>query len=182
MWPLDGAGSVIRGGAPPFPHAVAVLPPLPANQNHNHNHHHHHHHHQHYHDHHHHQHQPPTPQGEFATVCLFHLTILHWLIANLIVSAASKRNILYYFEDANSMAHACETICPSVANGIVESSILVGLQRLNIAWAFATWTKIAFLEQKRYVWSLVRDVRATINYRTKLLATNVALAFVSSVT
>ncbi|KAL0104370.1 hypothetical protein PUN28_017239 [Cardiocondyla obscurior] len=59
-------GSVIRGGAPPFPHAVAVLPPLPANQNHNHNHHHHHHHHQHYHDHHHHQ--PPTPQGEFATV------------------------------------------------------------------------------------------------------------------
>ncbi|EGI68294.1 Rap guanine nucleotide exchange factor 2 [Acromyrmex echinatior] len=58
-------GSVIRGGAPPFPHAVAVLPPLPANQNHNHNHHHHHHHHQHYHDHllHHHHHQPPTPQG-----------------------------------------------------------------------------------------------------------------------
>ncbi|XP_033230678.1 rap guanine nucleotide exchange factor 6-like isoform X1 [Belonocnema kinseyi] len=35
------AGSVLRGGiSPPFPHAVAVLPPLPANQNLNHDHHH----------------------------------------------------------------------------------------------------------------------------------------------
>ncbi|XP_033230697.1 rap guanine nucleotide exchange factor 2-like isoform X20 [Belonocnema kinseyi] len=34
-------GSVLRGGiSPPFPHAVAVLPPLPANQNLNHDHHH----------------------------------------------------------------------------------------------------------------------------------------------
>ncbi|XP_066599795.1 rap guanine nucleotide exchange factor 2-like isoform X6 [Prorops nasuta] len=54
-------GSSLRGGAPPFPHAVAVLPPLPANHNHNH-------HHQHYHDHrhHHHLHQPQTPQGTTA--------------------------------------------------------------------------------------------------------------------
>ncbi|XP_063987673.1 rap guanine nucleotide exchange factor 2-like isoform X3 [Diachasmimorpha longicaudata] len=38
----------IRGGLPPFPHAVAVLPPLPAAQNHNHLHHHAHHHQQHH--------------------------------------------------------------------------------------------------------------------------------------
>ncbi|KAI4478108.1 hypothetical protein M0802_014591 [Mischocyttarus mexicanus] len=51
----------MRGGAPPFPHAVAVLPPLPANHNQNHNHNHHHH--QHYHDHHHHEPQPPQGSG-----------------------------------------------------------------------------------------------------------------------
>ncbi|XP_023287865.1 rap guanine nucleotide exchange factor 2 isoform X2 [Orussus abietinus] len=55
-------GSVMRGGVPPFPHAVAVLPPLPANHNQNHNHHNHLHHHQHHH-HYHHHHQPQPPQG-----------------------------------------------------------------------------------------------------------------------
>lgn len=83
MWPVCGAGSVMRGGAPPFPHAVAVLPPLPANhnQNHNHNHHHHHHHHhQHYYDHHHHQ--PQNPQGESAD-CLACLEFLSFAWSEL---------------------------------------------------------------------------------------------------
>lgn len=106
MWPLYGAGSVIRGGAPPFPHAVAVLPPLPANQNHNHNHHHHSHQHYHDHHHHHHHHQPPTPQGEFATACL---SGLHRFITMIFaVPAALKGSTLF---EANSVAHACETTC-----------------------------------------------------------------------
>jgi len=126
MWPLYGAGSIIRGGAPPFPHAVAVLPPLPANQNHNHNHHHHHHHHQHYHDHHHH-HQPPIPQGEFAIICLFHLTSLHCLIALLLLSLLLQ-NRIHYFEDANSM-HVKQHV---EVLRMVESN-LVDLQRLYIA-------------------------------------------------
>ncbi|XP_015589946.1 rap guanine nucleotide exchange factor 2 isoform X3 [Cephus cinctus] len=59
-----GAGSAMRGGVPPFPHAVAVLPPLPANHHNHHNHHNqnHNYHHQHHH-HHHYHHQPQTPQG-----------------------------------------------------------------------------------------------------------------------
>ncbi|KAK0078780.1 hypothetical protein PV325_002109, partial [Microctonus aethiopoides] len=46
-----------RGGLPPFPHAVAVLPPLPVNHNH------HHHHHLHHHQHHNQQSQPPQGTG-----------------------------------------------------------------------------------------------------------------------
>ncbi|XP_051170820.1 rap guanine nucleotide exchange factor 2-like isoform X3 [Leptopilina boulardi] len=52
-------GSVLRGGIlPPYPHAVAVLPPLPVNQNQNHNHQYHH-----LHQHYHHQQQISPPQG-----------------------------------------------------------------------------------------------------------------------
>ncbi|KAG8036961.1 hypothetical protein G9C98_004283 [Cotesia typhae] len=56
----------VRGGLPPFPHAVAVLPPLPINHTHNHqNQQQHHHHHLHHHHHHHHHQQsqssPPPP-------------------------------------------------------------------------------------------------------------------------
>ncbi|XP_057337132.1 rap guanine nucleotide exchange factor 2-like isoform X4 [Microplitis mediator] len=60
----------VRGGLPPFPHAVAVLPPLPINHTHNHHNqqqqHHHHHLHQLQHHHHHHQQSqppPPPPRG-----------------------------------------------------------------------------------------------------------------------
>ncbi|CAD6226767.1 GSCOCG00005902001-RA-CDS [Cotesia congregata] len=56
----------VRGGLPPFPHAVAVLPPLPINHTHNHQnqqqqHHHHLHHHHHHHHHQQSQSSPPPP-------------------------------------------------------------------------------------------------------------------------
>lgn len=142
MWPLYGAGSVIRGGAPPFPHAVAVLPPLPANQNHNHNHHHHHH--QHYHDHHHHHHhQPPTPQGEFVTVCLFRLSGLHRFITLVLLSLLPWRGV-YYLRQTVWLMHAKQHV---ELLWMVESN-LVGLQAslysLSFVWTwwrFVPWGK-----------------------------------------
>lgn len=154
---LCGAGSVIRGGAPPFPHAIAVLPPLPANQNHNHNHHHHHHHHhqqQHYHDHHHH-HQPPIPQGEFASVCLFRLYGLHCV--NLAVSLSETEYIKVERNKCGSMhAKQCTEILRVVD---VTTTLPISSIFTLEAWALSdSWWKLPFT--RVYLVFSVRDVLA----------------------
>lgn len=135
---LCGAGSVIRGGAPPFPHAVAVLPPLPANQNHNHNHHHHHHHHQqHYHDHHHqhYHHQPPTPQGESVRVCLPVSSVCLSGLDHCVNLAVSFSETEYIKAQRNGVAHACETYIEVLR--VVDVTNLPSLQHLYTGLCFA---------------------------------------------
>jgi len=90
------------------------------------------------------------------------------------------QNRIHYFEDTNSM-HAKQHV---EILRMVESNF-VGLQRLYIAWALATWQRLLSSRKSNVFGLWCVTLLVTINYQTNLLVrtlvTNVALAFVSSV-